>query len=267
MGRPSFPPLVILKTLLLQQWYKLSDPEAEEAVRDRLSFQRFLGLRMTDPTPDETTICRFRNKLIENRLYEKLFEDINKQLEKKGLVVKHGSIVDATLVKAHYRPAPPTQEAKDPDASWTVKQDKPHYGYKAHMSVDKDSELIRKVEITPAHVHDVAVFEDMVTGDEQGVYADKGYYGQERREYLERRGIFCGIMEKAVRGRRLDWWQEKRNKLISRVRGVVERRFGVLKEHYGYVRVKYGGIQRNRCQLFLLASAMNLKRMLSLCPL
>lgn len=265
MGRPSFPPLIILKTLLLQQWYKLSDPEAEEAIRDRLSFQRFLGLRMTDPVPDETTICRFRNKLVENRLYEKVFKDINQQLEKKGLVVKHGSIVDATLVKAHYRPTPPTQEAKDPDASWTVKQNRPHYGYKAHMSVDKDSELIRRVEVTPAHVHDAEVFEEMVTGEEQGVYADKGYYGQERREYLERKGIFCGIMEKAVRGRRLDRWQEKKNKFISRVRSAVERRFGILKKHYGCVRVKYGGLERNRCQLFLLASAMNLKRMLSLC--
>ncbi|OHC02328.1 MAG: hypothetical protein A3G17_05445 [Planctomycetes bacterium RIFCSPLOWO2_12_FULL_50_35] len=222
---------------------------------------------MTDTVPDETTICRFRNKLVGNRLYEKLFEDINKQLEEKGLVVRHGSIVvDATLVRAHYRPSPPHEEAKDPDASWTVKQDKPHYGYKAHMSADKDCELIRKVEITPAHVHDAEVFEELVVGDEQGVYADKGCYGQERRKYLERRGIFCGIMEKAVHGRRLDQWRDKRNKFISRVRGAVERRFGVLKKHYGCVRVKYGGIERNRCQLFLLASAMNLKRILSLCP-
>lgn len=265
VGRPGFPPCMMLKVLLLQQWYGLSDPEAEEAIRDRLSFHRFLNLRVTDPVPDETTICRFRNNLIENRLYEKVFEDINKQLEKKGLIIKQGSIVDATLVKAHYRPAPPHQEAKDPEASWAVKQDRPHYGYKAHMSVDKDSELIRRVEITPAHVHDSEVFEELVVGDEEGVYADKGYCGQERREYLERRGIFCGIMEKAVRGRPLEWWQERKNKFISRVRSAVERRFGVLKERYGYVRVKYGGLERNRYQLFLLASAMNLKRMLSLC--
>lgn len=268
MGRPSFPPLMLLKTLLLQQWYALSDPEAEEAIRDRLSFQRFLGLRMTDPTPDETTIYRFRGRLLENRLYEWVFQEINRQLENKGLIIKQGSIVDATLVKAHYKP-PRTeepQEAKDPEASWTVKQDESHYGYKAHINVDQGSELIRRVGLTPAHIYDGKVFEELVVGDEQGVYADKGYYGQERREYLEARGLFCGIMEKAVRGRPLSWWQEKKNRFISRIRGAVERRFGVLKEHYGYVRVKYGGLQRNRCQLFLLASAMNLKRMLRLIP-
>lgn len=264
-GRPSFPPLVMLKTLLLQQWYNLSDPEAEEAICDRLSFQRFLCLSLSDPVPDETTICRFRNKLVEHRLYEKVFEEINKQLEKKGLVIKQGSIVDASLVKSHYR-ANAAGARKDADATWTVKQERPHYGYKAHVSVDEGSEIIRKVEITPAHVHDSQVFEELIAGDEQGVYADKGYSGEERKEYLEARGIYCGIMEKAKRGRALERWQEKKNRQISKVRSAVERCFGVLKEHYNYVRVKYGGLKRNRCQLFLLASAMNLKKMLKLVP-
>lgn len=264
-GRPSFPPLVMLKTLLLQQWYNLSDPEAEEAICDRLSFQKFLGLGLTDSVPDETTICRFRNKLVEYRLYEAVFEEINRQLEKKGLIIKQGSIVDATLVKSHYSANAP-EGRKDTDATWTVKQDKPHYGYKAHVSVDNGSELIRKVEITPAHVHDSQVFEELVVGDEQGVYADKGYSGEERKEYLEDKGIYCGIMERANRGRDLDMWQKRRNRRISKVRCAVERCFGVLKEHYRYVRVKYGGLKRNRCQLFLLVSAMNLKRMLKLVP-
>ena len=264
-GRPSFPPLVMLKTLLLQQWYNLSDPEAEEAISDRLSFQKFLSLSMSDSVPDETTICRFRNRLVEHGLYEKVFEEINRQLEKEGLIVKQGSIVDASLVKSHYR-ASKSEDTKDADAAWTVKQDKPHYGYKAHVSVDVGSELIRKAEITPAHVHDSQVFEELVVGDEYAVYADKGYSGEERKEYLDALGIYCGIMEKAKRGQCLDMWQGKRNKRISKIRGAVERCFGVLKAHYGYVRVKYGGLKRNRCQLFLLASAVNLKRMLKLVP-
>lgn len=264
MGRPGFPPLMLLKVLLLQQWYNLSDPETEEAVRDRLSFQRFLDLRLTYPVPDETTICRFRNRLLEGRLYEWVFEQINRQLEKKGLIVRQGSIIDATLVKAHHRPAPP-QEAKDPDASWTIKQDKPHYGYKTHATVDQGSELIRKVEITTANVHDSRVFEEMVLGEEQVVYADKGYSSESHREYLHSMGISSGIMEKARRGHPLAEWQKKRNKLISRVRSAVERCFGILKEHYGYVKVKYRGIERNRCHLHLLACAFNLKRMLRLC--
>jgi transposase, IS5 family len=128
-----------------------------------------------------------------------------------------------------------------------------------HVSVDVGSELIRRLEITPAHVHDSQVFEELVVGDEYAVYADKpdcvlrtgrGYSGEERREYLEALGIYCGIMEKAKRRRRLDTWQEKRNKRISKVRGAVERCFGILKAHYGYVRVKYGGLKRNRCQLY-----------------
>ncbi len=265
MGRPGFPPLMLLKVLLLQQWYNLSDPEAEEAIRDRLSFQRFLGLSLTDPVPDETTICRFRGRLLENRLYEWVFQEINRQLEKKGLIIKQGSIIDATLVKAHYKPATPQREAKDPEASWTAKQDEPHYGYKAHATVDQGSELIRKVEITPAHIHDNQLLEEMVLGDEQVVYADKGYSSSAHKEYLHSRGISSGIMEKATRGHPLAEWQKKRNKFISRARSAVERCFGVLKEHYGYVRVRYRGIMRNRCQLYLLASAFNLKRMLRLC--
>lgn len=268
MGRPSFPPLMMLKVLLLQQWYGLSDPEAEEALMDRLSFQRFLGLSTAEAIPDETTICRFRNKLVESRLYEWVFQEINHQLEKKGLIVKQGSIVDATLVKAHHKPpkANPPQEAKDPEASWTVKQGQPHYGYKAHANVDQDSALIRKVEMTPAHVHDSTPFEELVMGDEQVVCGDKGYSGQGRRDYLDAMGISNGLMEKGRRGHPLAEWQKSRNKSISRVRSAVERCFGILKRHYGYVRVKYGGLKRNRYQLSMLAVAVNLKRMLRLVP-
>src|SRR5512137_1031641 len=99
-GRPSHPPLVMFKALLLQQWYALSDPGLEEAICDRLSFQRFLGLSLTDPVPDETRICRFRKKLAEANLGERLFAALAEQLDAKGLIVRRGSLIDATLIKA-----------------------------------------------------------------------------------------------------------------------------------------------------------------------
>ena len=111
-GRPSHPPVMMFKALLLQQWYSLSDPGLEEAICDRLSFQRFLGLSLTDPVPDETRICRFRNKLAEGNLGERLFASLAEQLQAKGLIVRRGSLIDATLIKA--QPHPPRRGRVQP---------------------------------------------------------------------------------------------------------------------------------------------------------
>jgi len=122
IGRPSYPPLMMFKILLLQQWYNLSDLEAEEAIKDRLSFIKFLGLSIEDPFPDETTICRFRNKLFKEGLAETLCKLFNKQLEEKVLLIKKGSLIDATLIKANRKPSSKEREAKDKDAAYTVKK-------------------------------------------------------------------------------------------------------------------------------------------------
>ncbi len=174
-GRPSYPPVMLFKVLLLQQWYGLSDPMAEEAIGDRLSFRRFLGLGLHDAIPDETTICRFRGRVAEKGLGDKLLRELNRQLDGKGLLVKHGTLVDASLVEAQTRPPrkddlhPP----KDADADWTVKNNQPTYGFKLHVGVDEGSGIIRKAEMTAASIHDSRVFDELLSGDERAVYADK----------------------------------------------------------------------------------------------
>jgi IS5 family transposase len=135
-GRPSYPPLVLFKALLLQQWYGLSDPGLEEAIRDRLSFQRFLGLSLHDPVPDETTICRFRGLLARREVGERLLALLAAQLDAQGLLVKQGSLIDATLLKAQPRLPHKGHPSPDPEADWVKKGKDGHLGYKAHITDD-----------------------------------------------------------------------------------------------------------------------------------
>jgi len=183
-GRPGHPPLMMFKALLLQQWYNLSDPGLEEAICDRLSFQRFLGLSLTDPVPDETRICRFRNKLAEQNLGERLFGLLAEQLEAQGLMVRRGSLIDATLIKAQPRPPRRGQPSPDPEAEWTSRGKDGHFGYKAHLSVDEGSSLIRRLGLTGANVAESYQFEEMVLGDEAAVFDDAAYTNKARKKVL-----------------------------------------------------------------------------------
>jgi IS5 family transposase len=261
-GRPSYPPVVLFKVVLLQQWYGLSDPMAEEAIADRLSFRRFLGLAMTDAVPDETTICRFRGRLAEKRLAERLFAELNRQLDGKGILVKRGTLVDASLIAAQTHPprrddsAPP----KDPDADWTVKNNQPTYGYKLHVGVDEGSGLIRKAEFTPASTHDSRMFDALLSGDEQAVYADKAYDDCRRRERLKANGVTAGILKQARRNRPLSTWERDMNRYLSRIRAPVERVFGTLKRGYGFFRARYVGLARNSNHALLLVLAYNMRK-------
>ncbi|MEG3641652.1 transposase, partial [Magnetococcus sp. PR-3] len=119
------------------------------------------------------------------------------------------------------------------DYKWTVKANKPHYGYNAHAAVDMDSERIRGIELTSANVGNSVMFNDLIQGDEQSVFADKGYYKQDRKHTLRHFGILCGILDKAHAGHPLSAKQKKRNKRSGRIRSGVERLFGVMKRHYG----------------------------------
>ena len=254
-GRPSYPPLMMFKALLLENWYNLSDPALEEAIRDRISFQWFLGLSFTDDIPDETTICRFRGLLADRGLNDKLFRLVNKQLDSMGLILKRGSLIDATLVEANRRPG------GDPDADWTKRGKKVHYGYKVHMTVDQGSEIIRNVDLTPASVHDSNKFVEMICGDEGAVFADKAYDKDGRKAVLREYGIYCGIMNKGRRNRKLSRRQKRLNKAFSKVRSAVERPFGVLKRSYGWSRVRYVGLVKNRAHIFMASICFNLKKM------
>jgi transposase, IS5 family len=267
VGRPSYGPLVLLRCLLLQQWYRLSDPGLEEALSDRLSFRRFVGLALADPVPDHSTLSRFRSELVRRGLAEPLLAELNRQLDAKGLVVKTGTLIDASLVAAdgrRPRQGEPLEDRSDPDATWNAMPETPLFGYKAHVAVDQSSGLVRQAILTPANVSDKVPFLDLVQGDEQAVYADKGYEGWWYRQELARRGIADGIMRSAARRVRLGAAEHARNRAIGAVRAPVERTFAILKRWYGYRRVRYRSLAKNALQLQLLACAMNLRRALVL---
>jgi len=221
LGRRCYPPSLCLRPFCFSSG--ITSRTVRGVHGDRISFLRFLGLNIEDPVPNETTICRFRAKLCEVGLAEKLFRLIPGQLEQKGLLLKKGSIVDATLIEAARRPPAKGSPARDPDAAHTVRGKKPFYGYKAHVTLDHKSEFIREVKVTPANVHDSCMFDEMIQGDEEAVFADKGYWRESRKHTLRAFGIYCGIMDRAKRNAPLSRRQRKRNRRLSRVRARIEK--------------------------------------------
>lgn len=268
-GRPPFDPLMMAKALLLQQCYGLSDAALEEAINDRVSFRKFLGLSLEAPSPDHTTLCRFRGRLAEAGLAEKLFAEFERQLDARGLILKRGTMIDASLVETPFRPGSfdGTREAVDGDAAFTAKKKGGghHYGYKVHLGVDQESRLIRRLDLTPANIADTTPADALVCGDEQAVYADKGYAKRARRAWLRSRGIKPRIMHKTWGGGKpLTAWQQRHNKLIAPIRAQVEGVFATLKRWMGLTHVRYRGLARNRSHWFLAALAYNMNRSLKL---
>jgi transposase, IS5 family len=245
-----------------------SDPGLEEAVADRLSFRRFVGLSLSDPVPDHSTLSRFRQVLVEQKLGERLLAEVNRQLERQGLVLKRGTLVDASLVAANARrprKGEPKEARSDRDAAWNaMPDDGPHYGYKAHVAVDQGSGLVRQAILTPANVSDKTPAPQLIQGDEQAFYGDKGYDGWWLAARLAERGIADRIMRANYRRRPLSPQERARNREIAKVRCQVERTFAILKQWYGFARVRYRSLARNALQLQLLCSAMNLRRALVL---
>lgn len=268
-GRPPFAPLMMLKALLLQQCYGLSDAELEEAINDRVSFRKFLGLSLEAPSPDHTTLCRFRNRLADAGLSEKLFAEFAQQLEKRGLILKRGTMIDASLVETPFRPgsADGDRPPVDPDAAMTARKGRrgTHYGYKVHVGVDQGSRLIRRLALTPANVNDTVPADALVCGDERAVYADKAYAKQARRHWLRSLGIKPRIMHKSWGGGPpLTSWQQRHNQLISPIRAQVEGTFATLKRWMGMRLVRYRGLVKNRSHWFLIALAYNMNRAVKL---
>ena len=264
-GRPAYPPLMLLKVLLLEGWYGLGDPAMEEALGDRLSFRRFVGLGLEEKVPDHSTISRFRTVLTERGLAGSLFAEVTRQIEAKGLVIRSGTLIDATVIDAAAA-EPPRQKgggrsSADPDARWVKRPGgSARFGYKLHAAVDQGTGIIRRAAITPANVADVEHGHALVIGDEGSVYADKGYVGPRLRERLRAGGIRDRVQHKASRSRRLTPRQHRRNQLIGRVRGRIEGVFGTLKRSYGLARMRYMGLARNTAATLLTLIAWNLAR-------
>jgi IS5 family transposase len=266
MGRPPYPALAMLKALYLQSLYSLSDPGLEEALLDRLSFRRFCGFGLDQSTPDETTICRFRGEVARTGVLALCFVEINRQLEAKGLLLKKGTLVDASIVAAAHRPPKRTtakgaDHPKEPGAGWINKAGKSYFGYKVHIGIDQGSGLIRKALFTNAHVQDVEVAEHLVCGDEAAIYADRAYESKAHRRELKSQGIKDRIMHRRHKHLpQLPHWQQLRNHLIARRRAPVEAIFSAMKRIYGKARARCHSLLVNTADYLAFISVYNLRR-------
>lgn len=264
-GHPPWCPVLMLKCLMLAKWYHLSDPGLEEALKDRISFRKFVGLSFTDKTPDETTFVRFRDRLRQAGLHDVIFDAVVKHIEGKGLLVKQGTMVDATIIEApRGRPRPDGATTRDQDASFTKKHGVPHHGYKGHIAADL-SGIVTDYRFGTAKEHDSNHIDDLTMGEEKLVLADSAYASRARRAELRSRGVIDGIIYKRERGQKnLRPWQERWNGMVSRLRARVEHPSAMLKHQLGYRRVRYRGRERNAFDFALTMTACNIKRSLSL---
>lgn len=257
-GRKKKEVLLMLRIYFLQQWYNLSDPAAEEAIYDRNSFQKFLGIDLlSESVPDETTILNFRHLLEAHRLQEKFFEVVNDILEEKGLMMKEGTIVDATIITA---PSSTKNKRKkrDPEMTSVKKGNDWYFGMKAHVGVDDESGLVHTLKTSTAKVNDNAAAPGLWHGKEKRKWGDKGYYSEEAKRAARAQGIFWGVLDRGKRGHPLSSSQKKRNKKLSSVRSKVEHPFQVLNCQWGYEKVRYRGLYKNTMQLFSLFMLINL---------
>lgn len=264
-GRPAWPAITMLKCLLLAKWFNLSDPQLEECLQDRLSFRRFVGLSLTDTTPDETTFVVFRRRLREAKLHERLFEMIVAHLESQGLLIKEGTMVDATIIEqSRGRSRPDGTNTRDQEASYTRKHGRTHHGYKGHIAVDR-SGLITDWRFSTAKAHDGEYLDAMTCGETEAVIADAMYDSRARRKALQERGVIDGIVYQRRRGQgELYDWQKRWNHIVARLRAKVEHPFAMLKQQLGYRRVRYRGEARNAFDFCLTITAANIKKSLSL---
>lgn len=265
-GRPAIPVRILLGALFLQNWYGLSDPMTEEMIHDRISFRKFLDIKEDDNIPDETTICKFRNTLIEESLLESLFALVKARMQQEGLILKEGTLVDATLIHA---PEPKFTNEKDeegktrkkashPQASYVSKRGRKHHGYKMHTATDRRG-IITGVKGTTASVHDSQVFDELSEEEEKAVFGDSAHMSQERKRKLRAKGIFCGIIERRVRGQsRLRAKQQRNNKRFAPIRALVEFGYAYIKRKMNFREARYEGIHKNHQHFHLLAACFNL---------
>ena len=262
-GRPGYPVLVLFRALLLQSLYGLSDRELEEALADRLSFKRFAGLSLEDAAPDHTVLNRFRNQLAQQGLLEKLFGELDRQLENAGLILKRGTMLDATLIQAVSAPPKEDRPSNDPDARFTKRQGKSGstFGYKAHVGVDEGSGLIRAVVTTPANVNDTTPADELIRGDEAVVWADAAYDTHARRARLKAEGKKPRIARRPNKHHpELPPRLKRYNRLIARRRAAVETTFATLKCRMRLTCIRYVGLAKAKAQVMLATIAFNMRR-------
>jgi transposase, IS5 family len=279
-GRKPFDPIVMLKVLILQSLYNLSDEQTEFQIRDRLSFMRFLGLSLGDTVPDAKTIWLFREQLTEAGVIEKAFEQFEAYLCEQGFTARKGQIVDASIVavpkqrnnreenkKIKQGEIPEDwseqkKRQKDTDARWTKKNGQNYYGYKNHIDVDVKHKLIRSYEVTSASVHDSQVFEGLLDEDNSSrdVWADSAYRSEEKLRELKQRKYREHLQRKGCRHKKLTEREAQGNRTRSRIRSRVEHVFGVQAKRAGSLIVRAIGLVRVKARVGLRNLAYNLDR-------
>lgn len=257
-GRPAYKLSLMVKIYCLQQWYNLGDLAMEEAIYDRRSFSDFLAIDlMNDRIPDETTILNFRHLLEEKHLPEKIFRLLTSYLESRGLIMKEGTIVDATIINSPSS-TKNKEKKRDPEMSSTKKNNNYHFGMKAHIGVDSTSGLVHSCEITTAKVADKQMFADLLHGKEKAVFGDKGYVSKEDKHYARDAEIYWGVLDRRGPHKELSTKQKKRNQKLSKIRSKVEHPFRVIKQLWGHRKTRYRGLAKNRHQFYMLFGLCNI---------
>jgi transposase, IS5 family len=264
-GHRPWCPVLMLRCLMLAKWNNLSDPGLEENLKDRISFRKFVGLSFTDKTPDETTFVKFRARLREAGVHDTVFDAVVKHIESEGLLVKQGTMVDATIIEAPLgRPRPDGTNTRDKDASFTSKHGVPHHGYKGHIAADL-SGIVTDYRFGTAKEHDSNHIDDLTINETTLVLADSAHSSAARRAEIRARGVIDGIIYKRNRGqKKLDRWQERWNAIVASDRARVEHPTAMMKQQLGSRRVRYRGRERNAFDFAMTLAACNIKKSLSL---
>jgi transposase, IS5 family len=261
-GRPPFSLMTMLRTHFMQQWFTLSDPAMEEAFFDTPLYREFAQLQEFGRLPDESTILRFRHRLEKHKLAEQILQTVNELLTERGLLLKVGTAVDASLISA------PTStknkdKKRDPEMHSSKKGNQWYFGMKAHIGVDADSGLVHSVRGTSGHVSDIAEGNSLLHGQETLGFGDAGYQGVDKRPDANT-GITWHIAMRPGKRKKLDKTNEadamldNAEKLKAGVRAKVEHPFRVIKKQFGHVKVRYRGLKKNTAQLFTLFALSNL---------
>jgi IS5 family transposase len=260
-GRRPFDTTVLFRVILLQQFFGLSDPQAEQDIHDRSSYQEFLEITADTDIPDETTICRFRKMLVEKQWDHVFFMEVERQLRARGIIVTSGKSVDATISEVpNGRKREDGTSTRDPEASFTKKNNRSYHGYKAHVSTDTNGKYIRKVFTSTAKDHDSVHEDKVLEGNETAIFEDSAYISKEKkRRCRETQEVFYGVVERATRGHPLSSKQKKRNKKLSSVRCRVEHPFAELKCRMRF-HLRYRGLRKASWQYTMAAAAYNIKR-------
>jgi IS5 family transposase len=282
-GRPPYPTEAMLRVMLIQQLFNLSDEQMEFQLLDRLSFQRFVGLRASSQIPDRTTVWTFKERLIHAGASESIFEAVNKQLSKHGYIARDGQMIDASIVQAPKQSlskdekllvgdgampitwSPAMRRQKDTDARWTKKHGKSYFGYKVSANADKRDKLVRKIKVSTASDHDTLHFEDVLdpNNTNRDILADKGYVEGARENRLTKQGWRMHIQRKGTKDKPISEMQQRRNHRIAKTRARVEHVFAGLAPLGGKV-VRSIGLPRAALQLNWKVAAYNLQRLVYL---